>query len=327
MSPRPDGSESDVGGGGRRRIPSWLVTLARLAVVLLVVGAVAWVGADNAQSLRHLHFALDWPWFLAAAPASMAAGLFMPLGWRLLLRAFGSEVGVRASLRVWWTAQVARYVPTGTVALATRVVLAAREGVPRMLAGVSLPCEVAVVVGWGTVLTGALLPSHLLAAWARLVVAAAAAGGLILLPWLLRMGARVIPRMPEPVARPGMRRAIYGSEAWYAVNSLFRTAAFVLLVHGLEPVHWSDVALLAGSFNAAAVAGLVSIAPGGLGVREGILTLVLRTRYGFGDAAGLAIALRGWDVAIDLLWLAAARIAGRLPPTAPGPSDLDLKST
>ena len=172
------GPEGGGAGPGGRRIPAWLGTAARLVVVVVVVGAVVKVGADNARSLRHVRFHLDWVWLVAAAPASLAAGLFMPLGWRLLLRAFGSVLGLRASLRVWWTAQVTRYVPTGTVALATRVVLAGREGVPRMLAGVSLPCEVAVVVGWGSVLTGALLPSHLLAPWARLALVVAGAGGL-----------------------------------------------------------------------------------------------------------------------------------------------------
>ncbi|HEV2368650.1 MAG TPA: hypothetical protein VGR90_02165, partial [Acidimicrobiales bacterium] len=75
-------------------------------------------------------------------------------------------------------------------------------------------------------------------------------------------------------------------------------------------VGWGDVALLMGAWNAGSVAGLVSIAPGGLGVREGVMTLILRARYGFGDAAALAVVLRAWDLCIDLAWLAAARVAG-----------------
>ena len=49
--------------------------------------------------------------------------------------------------------------------------------------------------------------------------------------------------------------------------------------------------------------------------REGILTLVLKGRYGLGDAAAVAVALRGWDLVIDVVWLTAARVAGRRPRT------------
>ena len=308
------------GAGLRKRLrnpPAWVrqppravTVVLRLALLLAVVAVVVKVGVDNASSLRHIHLDLRAGWLVPAALASLLAGLFMPLGWRLLLAGFGASVGVRAALRIWWTAQITRYIPTGAAALATRVVLASREGVSRMLAGASLPVEVSVVVGWGTVLTGALLPSSILPAWARAVIVAAAAGGLVALPSLLRLAGRWVPRLPEPLAGRDGSGPVYRAEGFYALNSLARTGAFLLLAAALLPVRAGDLALLAGGFNAGAVGGLVSIAPGGLGVREGILTLVLRGRYGFGDAAAIAVALRAWDVVVDIIWVLTARLAG-----------------
>lgn len=303
--------------GRANRLPQWLRSPPRWATValrvgffLVVVGVVAKVGADNASSLRHVRLHLRWPWLIPTAAASLSAGLLMPLGWRLLIRAYGPRLGVGVTLRIWWTAQVARYVPSGAAALATRVVLAGREGVSRVLAGASLPIEVAVIVGWGSLLTGALLPSRILALGLRVALAVAAGAGLVSLPVLLRAAGRWVPRMPPPLPGRAADRRVYEGEGFYALNSVLRTAAFVLLATALLPVRGSDVALLSGAFNAGAVGGLVSIAPGGLGVREGILTLVLRTRFGFGDAAALAVALRAWDIAIDIIWVITARLAG-----------------
>ncbi len=315
-APDPDAEPSEPSRWARLRRPPRLMVLgARVGLVAAVAAVVVKVGIDNASSLRHIHLRVAPAWFAPAAAASLVAGLCMPLGWRLLITAYGPRVARRATLRIWWTAQITRYVPTGAAALATRVVLAAREGVPRMLAGASLPIEVAIVVGWGTVLTGALLPDSVLALPARLGVTALGAIGLAGLPVLLRRAGRWVPRMPSP--RPGREGTVplYGAEAWYGVNSLLRTGAFLFLAAALLPVRWGDLALLAGAFNAGAVGGLVSIAPGGLGVREGILTLVLKGRYGFGDAAALSVALRGWDLVIDVVWLTAARVAGRRPRT------------
>jgi len=317
--PDPDAESSESSRrAGLRRPPRLIVLAARVAMVAAVAAVVVKVGIDNASSLRHIHLRVAPAWFAPAAVASLVAGLCMPLGWRLLISAYGPLVARRATLRIWWTAQITRYVPTGAAALATRVVLAAREGVPRILAGASLPIEVAIVVGWGTVLTGALLPDSVLSRPARVGVAALGAAGLVSLPLLLRRAGRWVPRMPSPRPGPEGTVPVYAAEGWYGVNSLLRTGAFLFLAAALLPVRWGDLALLAGAFNAGAVGGLVSIAPGGLGVREGILTLVLKGRYGFGDAAALSVALRGWDLVIDVVWLTAARVAGRRRPGPPG---------
>ncbi|MHB1446456.1 MAG: hypothetical protein ACYCZV_12485, partial [Acidimicrobiales bacterium] len=212
---------------GLRHPPRLIVLGARVAMVAAVVAVVVKVGIDNASSLRHIHLRVEPAWFAPAAAASLLAGLCMPLGWRLLISAYGPVVARRATLRIWWTAQITRYVPTGAAALATRVVLAAREGVPRVLAGASLPIEVAIVVGWGTVLTGALLPDSVLVGPARVAVAALGAVGLVGMPVLLRLAGRWVPRMSSPRSGPEGTVPVYAAEAWYGANSLLRTGTFL----------------------------------------------------------------------------------------------------
>ncbi|HZU72780.1 MAG TPA: hypothetical protein VE990_08415 [Acidimicrobiales bacterium] len=295
----------------RFRVPPALVWLVRAAVVGVVVGVVVKVGIDNYSSVRHIHLRLRPAWFAAAAPMNLACGVFMPLGWREILDAFGARLPHRRAVRIWWTAQITRYVPAGAALLAARVVLAGREGVPRVLAGATLPIEVGILAAWGSLLTAAFLSGTVLVGWARILVGVASAGLLAGLPLALHIAGRLVPGIPRLASGRAGIAPSYRSVALYGLNSVFRTFAFTALAAVLLPAHWSDVPLLAGAVNASSVAGLLSIAPGGLGVREGIMTLILKSRFGFGDAAAVSVVLRGWDLCLDVAWFSASRLAAR----------------
>src|SRR5215210_7619501 len=59
---------------------------------------------------------------------------------------------------------------------------------------------------------------------------------------------------------------------------------------------------LVGAYTAGYLVGFVApLAPGGIGVREGMLVMLVRSRYGLATAAGISIALRVVNVAGELL--------------------------
>ena len=96
--------------------------------------------------------------------------------------------------------------------------------------------------------------------------------------------------------------------AWLVIGvSFWLTARSLVTI----PVH--ELPFYIGAFGAAWVAGLVAIyAPGGLGVREGLLVVLLRGRIGTADAALVAalsrIVLTSVDVGLaGLSWLALRR--------------------
>jgi uncharacterized membrane protein YbhN (UPF0104 family) len=83
---------------------------------------------------------------------------------------------------------------------------------------------------------------------------------------------------------------IYGSALWCLLRGV-----------GLDAgVYWEIVA----SFAAAYLIGFLALfAPGGIGVREGILTLLLTPYLGTGIAALVAVVARLWLTLIELLQL------------------------
>jgi uncharacterized membrane protein len=94
--------------------------------------------------------------------------------------------------------------------------------------------------------------------------------------------------------------------AWIAVG-----VSFAALVQALTPLHWSQVPGLVAVFSAAYVIGFLTLlTPGGLGVREGVLTLLLATILPSGVSAVVAILARLWMVVVEVAGAGIALLAG-----------------
>jgi uncharacterized membrane protein YbhN (UPF0104 family) len=294
---------------------------ARVLFVLVVVAVLVRVGVHNAHSLRHVDLHLHPLWLAAAVPFTLLGGLFLPLGWRALLAAYGADLGVAPSLRIWCVSQASRYIPTGVAAFASRIVLTAREGVARSVAGATMLVELGVVIAWSGLAGGVLVPSSVVPTTWRVLLAGGAAVPLLALPTLLRVGGRLVPRLPRLGPHSLRTRPLRESELLFAANALVKSIGFVLFADALLGHTAHTVALLAGSYNLAQIAGMVGVTPSGLGVREGVMAALLHTRFGLGNAAALAVALRGYEFVIELVWLAAASaLARRVRASAPARS-------
>lgn len=290
------------------------IRVLRVVFVLAVLAALVVVGARNAHQLGQVHLKPRPAFLVACAPLTVVAGSLLPLAWRRLLRAIGCVVPLLPAIRVWYLGQASRYVPGGVAAVASRTLLAAREGVPRTLGAASVLVETAMLAAWATLAAGAFLPSSTLATGWRLVLAAAATAGLGLLPWALRLARRVVPRLTALVPDGLATDALYGSSLAYGASTAIKSIAFVLFAAAWLPVRAHDVWLLIGALQAAGVIGLIGITPAGLGVREGVLATLLRHRFTLGSAATVAVAWRAWEFAFELGWLALAGAIGRLRP-------------
>src|SRR5579885_505498 len=117
---------------------------ARAGRMVLALGAalvLVWIGRRNASDLGRVHLRLDPRWLVAGLPFYALGSLWLAIGWRAELDAFGYRLPVTVAIRVWWRAQLARYVPTGLAAFASRAALARQEGVPASIGAASLALE------------------------------------------------------------------------------------------------------------------------------------------------------------------------------------------
>jgi uncharacterized membrane protein YbhN (UPF0104 family) len=273
-----------------------LVRAGRIAFAAVVLGVLAVVAARHIDDLRDVELDPAPQWLLLAAPFTLAGGLLLPLAWRHTLHAYGVTLPVASAVRVWCVSQASRFVPGSVALLASRVLLAAREGVPRRLAASSLGLEIGLIVVWGA-LIGAGVPSSRVPGPLRLLAAVGCAALLLAAPALLRRGPGTL--------RPGR---MYEAIGLYGANNLVTAtgAAFVAAsLHPLEPRHF---VLVVAAVNLAAVVGTIGVTPAGLGVREGVIAVLLAPTVGAGDAAAIAVAMRAWDFTFELLWIGIALV-------------------
>ena len=288
--------------------------VARTVLALVTIGLLVLIGHRNAADLSRVHLRLRPGWLVAALPVYAAGSLALALGWREMLSAFGHRLPVRTAVRVWWRAQVARYVPTGLAAFASRAALARQEGVPATLGAASMALELAILIGWACLIAAIGLSSSLLAIPLRVVLGVAAAAGLVALPLLYPWVAGRFHRVPALATlahtrgRPG---ALYGSVACYGAFSVAKSVAFVLFSAALLPIHAGDAWLLAGALQASSVIGMIGVTPAGIGVRETAMVGFLYRRFGTADAAALAVGWRAFEFAFELGWLGLGTILRR----------------
>jgi uncharacterized membrane protein YbhN (UPF0104 family) len=283
-----------------------LTRSVRMLVAVVAVAILVYIGTRNASDLTRVHLRLQVWWLLAAVPFYAVSSLLLAVGWRQELAAFGHRLPVPLAVRIWWRAQLARYIPSGLAAFASREVLARDAGVPNMLGAASLVVELATVIGWGCLLAALGLPSTLLAGPLRAVLGVAAALGLVTLPIVYPRVAvlgRRVAALRTLAATPGDRPAMYGSLGLYGASVAVKSACFVLFASALVSTRGRDAWLLGGAVQAAAVIGIIGVTPAGLGVREGAMVGLLSHRFGAADAAAIAVAWRAWEFSFELAWL------------------------
>jgi uncharacterized membrane protein YbhN (UPF0104 family) len=299
-----------VTGSARRRWALALLRYALLAVVLWLVGREL-VRSLGELSWQSLHF--DPAWAAAAVAAMLAISVVQVGPFGLLLRAGGWRLPWGATAGIVWLSSLGKYVPGKAASVAAAMYLLARRNVPASAAlGTS-----AVVYGLlVTVGLAAALPMLTLgpvaAQWpgAWLAVAGVLAAAVVclhprVLTWLIRWLWRRLGK-DSGYAAPAARH--YVLAAWaIMLNYAFYGLAIWFSARALGPVAPANIGWFMSAGAAAAVAGIVALfAPGGIGVREGVLLVALGHYVGRADAAIVSVALRVIQTALEAVLGAAA---------------------
>jgi len=285
----------------------------KLAFQLLLTGVVTWfilkaIGF-NLEELRAFDLSelvVNWGLLTLSCLVLLLAYLFSAGLWGLMVREIGGyEVGFVASLRVFFTANLGRYLPGKLWQIAGLAYLARGEGVPGGTAtaaavlGQAFSLAGATLLGAGVLLQSGRGPAFgggWVAAVLLVLLLGATFPGILklLLPLWFRLARQKIPGGFRPDAGFGVR--------WmglYAIGWALQGVAFWILVRSLG----FQLTLMEGvpAFPAAYVVGYVALfAPAGVGIREGVLVALLGPVLGAG-AAVVALAARLWTTIVELL--------------------------
>lgn len=253
----------------------------------------------NWQILQQYNWTPDPCSAILSAIFFFAAFLLMPLSTRLVLLMLNYELPYTVTYRAYFLSQLAKYLPGGIWIVPGRMVILSQVGVSAAASGMGVLIEVYVMVVTGSLI---FIPYMIfetsMSAW--LIVLIGIIGILlltILYPPLLSRLLKCLPWFRSIHLHSNFLLAFYLVSIvigfWLLIGS-----AFFWLVRSVVDVSFNLWPILMASYSMAWVVGfLVFLTPGGLGVREGALTLLLSAILPSPIATLIALLARiGWSL-------------------------------
>lgn len=290
--------------GGRH----WLRWLERTAG-LAVAGFLAWYLITNWRRVAEYDWTVDWPRLLAsAALLALAYSGYVGL-WRHVLARMGSALSMVDAHRVWYLANMGRYVPGKVVQTVGLAYMVRAKGGSPVAAIASAAVAQTFVVATGGAVAALALPETANGGRGLYVAGAAFAAAVLVVlltpafDALLRLALRLARRPELYVPVPWTERA--GLAAGYFTLTVVTGLAFWLFLTSVAPVEADAVWALIGVYAAGYVAGwLAFFVPGGLGVREGVYALLLALYIPPTAAVAAAVLARIWSTAVEVVVVA-----------------------
>lgn len=269
-------------------------------------------GFANSRELhglqRDTYFAVGIAVILISLTSALSA-----VAWNVLLAGLSCRVPVVPSVAVFLSTQIAKYLPgnvghyIGRVALArTRLGIPAAPAILSLLHEAGLACAGALFVGLGL---NCLLPDGTLHGMTRaesyvaLLFFAAMLIGAILVAGILRRRIKlhraVIRKFVDAI--PGLHSSLRSLPLYVAGYALVGVAAVVIAASFVR-LQAQDWALICGAYSLAWIIGfLIPGAPGGLGIRESALVLLLAGTFPRDVVLLIALLARLASVGADVL--------------------------
>ena len=303
--------------------PGFHPTAVRL-IGWILFGIVIWfVGRALIEASHDVDWSTLWP-----QPRWISAGLFLyvfslvlvDVVVRHLYRHLGAKLSAPRGFILYMVPTLGRYIPGKMLSLAGHVIIAQRYGVDFSIAAAAI--ALLTVIG----LTAATLAGFLfllvqppgivdeqLLRWVLVTGIVLTAAALLPGLWvhLVNTALRLFRQAPLAVI-PGYG-VLLQSLLLMSVHVVSITAGYAAMTSGVIGLGLDDLPIFVGAICIANVLGFIAVfAPAGIGVREGVLMLLLSPTLGAGSAALFAVTLRLVQVVGDTATAAVGLVLLRL---------------
>ena len=298
---------------------SRVIPVLKAAVPIALAYFVGRMIHGNWEQVRTEAWTVDVRWLAASLALGSAWHLARPFGWAQLLGGLEKRVPYWDVYLIYRKSELSRYVPGGIWQFAARVYLVRKFGIS------AASCLAATLLDLTLAALAAIVPAAWLAHIALDSLSDWQAGALMGLPLLALAvvhprvfnwwAGRVSRLLKQPLPKLEVRaRQMAGIWAVYVGAWILLAGAMASFARGLLPALGAErFVYVAASYPLAWVTALMTmVAPAGVGVREGILGILLANSMAVGTAMALAVAMRLWAVGTELAWLGAGLlVAGR----------------
>ncbi len=297
----------------------------RKAAKVLLVGVVLFFLGLNIYYGWHRASRFQWdvrPWPLIVSFALALAFWFLTgVGWNLMVRCLGGQMALRKGMKIYFLSNLGWYVPGKVWFAVGRAYLGQREGVSVGVISTSVLMEMVLSLTSSALMATFALPllSPILGAKGLYLGIAVLIFGLAALhpapmKILLALLGRLLPgptctelcRSKREVHPPLRYSVMMGLLAGYLLIWGFVGVAFFVLLNAVHPLPLTWLPTVAAIYAASWIAGFLTPAPSGLGVREGAMILLLGQYLPVPAVTATAILFRIWLILAEVLWAAVA---------------------
>jgi uncharacterized membrane protein YbhN (UPF0104 family) len=288
----------------------------RIAQVLLISALFYFMGTrilGNWSQVRAYDWHVNYLWLVISIVVMLLALLVMSAVLAIIFRAFSRNVSSAKAFKIAYLAQLGRYIPGKVWQVFGMVYLAGKEGVSKAeaitsfaLAQVFATPPAILIVYLFLILTGGLSSTGFELAALGYVLAAIVVISLFVLfrpSWLRQLINYVLTRFGKDTIDFEIQKKSGGKIlfAYFAGWNLYGLAFYLFLIsvsdfpagHFLQAI---------GIFCAAYLIGYWSIlTPGGIGIREAVLVVLLAPYFSPGVAAAVAAFARLWSIVGELI--------------------------
>lgn len=265
-------------------------------------------------AIKDATYEIHWGWLLCSFGAILFYWSAYLYPFATLLRGLtGSRVSFRDAFTLFHLANITRYLPGRIWGVVRLLSLSRRFGWSKTAVGSSLTGHVGIETAIGGLIALSLLFSTQMRQIATavletfsgqtvlltVVVIGCLAGLVFLIP---QLSDHVRQFLTTVVPLLGNVRLLGNVLTCHCLLWLCQGFAFFLFVRSFAPVQWADVGVLTACFAFAWVVGFLSfLTPGGLGIREGLLGVLLANYMPETQATFLALMCRLWVLSAEML--------------------------
>ena len=284
----------------------------RILLALLVVTAVSIAVARNWRQVSADIGRIDAGTFALAAVLVCLPPLLTVLGWRILLADLGSPLHLAPAGGIFFVGQLGKYVPGAVWSIVAQAEIGARLHIPRRRSAVVAFVSVAIAAICGLIVGVPALPllitrddSAAKTGWVVLLAMPLLAVVLWprLLNWAIATVLRILRR--EPLERQLSGRAVLSATLLF-ICAWVSSGLHVLVLARATSTDYETGQLLLATVSGFALASSLAmfsvILPAGVGVREGVLVLILAPVTSTSAATAVVVISRFLTVAADVVF-------------------------
>ena len=286
---------------GKKGIKRKIVKAAGILLAILILGFMLKEFVQNWSDIQPYLLNVNMGILIIAILLYAAAFLATGYNWSYLLWRMDGKAGRKEYLHIHMLSALARYIPGGVWNIVGKAYMCREKGVEKSAITSSIILEyIFQILSSGLFLLFFLpvLIKNLLTPVLTTLLIFAVILIIFLLPWAVRLGIKILGKIfKEDLSKLQMKNQyVYQILIQYIAVWLFTGFGLIILVFAFEKISSLQALYLMLSYPISWVAGFLSPSPNGMGIREGVFSLLLGNNYSYELLLLLTLTTRIWTI-------------------------------